>query len=254
MVFYSTGPHPSAPLFHHHWRCWQEEDHIQAFHNFHPVLARAWKPPEFIKSCLGGSPTTLPQEPWIWSLDNLSLSRKWMETFGEHPLSINQQLSLIPIGWDFQTIPYWEGPDQWSSQGLHLLILSFRLKHNRGTLKEKPNHILVNPSTSWMDSQSCLLHQWWVWPNQQQLIGAAKSVKHPILSIPQRHPSLLREEPPLVFLQHLSSLYSIQEVNGLQWYFMCARVQWRIGLLVLSLLHIIWTCETWNYVEYTPHL
>ena len=51
--------------------------HVQAFHNFHPVLARAWKPPEFIKSCLGGSPTTpLPQEPWIWSLDDLYLSRK----------------------------------------------------------------------------------------------------------------------------------------------------------------------------------
>ena len=29
-----------------------------------------------------------------------------------------------------------------------LLILSFRLKHNRGTLKEKPTHILVNPSVS----------------------------------------------------------------------------------------------------------
>ena len=69
-------------------RCWQEESHVQAFHNFHPVLATTWKPPEFIKSCLGGSPTTpLPQEPWIWSLDNLSLSRKWMETFGEQPLS-----------------------------------------------------------------------------------------------------------------------------------------------------------------------
>ena len=106
-----------------------------------------------------------------------SLSRKWMETFGEQPLSINKQLSLIPIGLDFQTIPYWEGPDQWSSQGLYLLILSFRLKHNRGTLKEKLTHILLNPSTSWMDSQCCLLHQWWVWPNQQQLIGEAKSVK-----------------------------------------------------------------------------
>ena len=40
-----------------------------------PVLARTWKPPEFAKSCLGGS-LPLPQEPWIWSLDNLSLSRK----------------------------------------------------------------------------------------------------------------------------------------------------------------------------------
>ena len=99
MAYCSIGPHPSALLFHHHWRCWQEEDHIQPFHNFHPVLARTWKPPEFIKSCLGGNPTTLPQEPWIWSLDNLSLSRKWMEMFGEQPLLTNQQLSLIPIGW-----------------------------------------------------------------------------------------------------------------------------------------------------------
>ena len=193
---------PSVLLFHHHWRCWQEEDHIQAFHNFHPVMARSWIPPEFDKSCLGGSLTTpLPQEPWIWSLDNLSLSRRWMEMFGEQPLLTNQQLSQIPIGWDFQTIPYWEGPGWWSSQGLYLLILSFRLKHNRGTLKEKPTHILVNPSVSWMDNQCCLLHQWWVWPIQRQLIGASKSVKHPILSIPLKHPSFMREEPYLVFLK-----------------------------------------------------
>ena len=42
-----------------------------------------------------------------------------------------------------------------------------------------------------------------VWPIQQQLIGAAKSVKHPILSITQGHPSpLVREKPFPVFLQH----------------------------------------------------
>ena len=29
-------------------------------------MATTWKPPEFIKSCLGGS-LPLPQEPWIWS-------------------------------------------------------------------------------------------------------------------------------------------------------------------------------------------
>ena len=34
-----------------------------------------WIPPEFMKSCLGGS-LPLPQKPWNWSLDNLSLSRK----------------------------------------------------------------------------------------------------------------------------------------------------------------------------------
>ena len=97
MVFYNTGLLQLVLLFHHHWRCWQEEDHVQAFPNFHPVLARIWKPPEFIKHCLGGS-LPLPQEPWIWSLDNLSLSRKWMEMFGEQPLLTNQQLSQIPIG------------------------------------------------------------------------------------------------------------------------------------------------------------
>ena len=177
MAYCSIGPHLSALLFHHHWRCWQEEVHVQPFYNFHSVLARTWKPPEFVKSCLGGNPTTLPQEPWIWSLDNLSLSRKWMETFGKQPLLTSQQLSLIPIGWDFQTIPYWEGPGQWSNQGLNLLISSYRLKHSQGTLKEKHTHILLIPLTSWMDSQCCLLHQWRVWPNQQQLIGAAKSVK-----------------------------------------------------------------------------
>ena len=30
----------------------------------------------------------------------------------------------------------------------HLLILSCRLKHSQGTLKEKPTHILLTPSTS----------------------------------------------------------------------------------------------------------
>ena len=40
-------------------------------------IGQNMEPPEFVKSCLGGSlTTTLPQEPWIWSLDNLSLSRK----------------------------------------------------------------------------------------------------------------------------------------------------------------------------------
>ena len=33
-------------------------------------------------------------------------------------------------------------------RSLYLLILSFRLKHNRVTLKEKPTHILVIPSVS----------------------------------------------------------------------------------------------------------
>ena len=41
------------------------------------------------------------------------------------------------------------------TKGLYLLILSFRLKHNRWTLKEKPVHVLIHPSTSWMDSQCC---------------------------------------------------------------------------------------------------
>ena len=40
---------------------------FKTFLNFHPVLATTWKPPEFVKSCLGGSLTTpLPQEPWNW--------------------------------------------------------------------------------------------------------------------------------------------------------------------------------------------
>ena len=37
-------------------------------------------------------------------------------------------------------------------------------KHSRGTLKEKPVHVLIHPSTSWMDSQCCLSHLWQVWP------------------------------------------------------------------------------------------
>ena len=104
-----------------------------------------------------------------------------------------------------------------------------------------------------------------MWLHQQKLIGAAKSVTQLILSVPQRHPSLLREEPPHpVFLQHLDippdppkvflqigTLHPRSEwitvdvlcVQDLQW----------LGLLVLSLL-CVQTCETWNYVEYSSPL
>ena len=34
---------------------------------------------------------------------------------------------------------------------------------------------------------------------------------------------------------------------------MCVSLQW-IGLLVLSLLHNVQTCETWKYVEYSSPL
>ena len=100
------------------------------------------------------------------------------------PLLTNQQLSLIPIGWDFQTIPYWEGPGWWSNPGLYFLILSYRLKHSHGTLKEKLTHILQTPSTRWKWSQCCQLHQWKVWPHQQPKIGEAKVRKptDPIIS------------------------------------------------------------------------
>ena len=239
----NLGPHPSALLFHHHWRCWQEEDHIQPFHSFHQVLVRTWKPPGFKKNCWRGKPTAIPQEPtWIWTLDNLSLSRKWVETFGKLLLLTNQQLSLIPIGWDFQTIPYWEGPGQWSNPGLYLLISSCRLKHSHGTLKERPTHILLTPSISWMETQCCLLHQWQVWPLQQQLIGTAKSVKQLILSFLQRHPSLPWVEPHPVFLQHLDippdppkvfleigTLHPRSDFHGIQWMFrLCRIMQWKV--------------------------
>ena len=126
--------------------------------------------------------------------------------------------------------------------------------------RRKPTHILVNPSVSWTDNQCCLLHQWRVWPIQQQVIGAAKLVKHPILSIPQGHPSLLlREEPLPVFLQHPDVQLDPPKVflqfailhPGSEWItvmFSCVQVlQWRIGLLVLS--HSskrVQTCETWT--------
>ena len=239
MAYCSIGPHPSALLLHHHWRYWQEEDHIQAFHNFHPALARTWKPPEFIKSCLGGNPTTLPQEPWNWSLDNLFLSRKWMEMFGEQPLSINQQLSLIPIGWDFQTIPYWEGPDQWSSQGLHLLILSFRLKQNRGTLKEKPTHVLVNPLAQ-LNGQSMLPVIPMASVTNPATVDRGSKVSEtpdPINSTetPQPLGGATPSIPPTP--RHWtrstkgvrsSLLYPIQEVNGLVDILCVQVVQWRI--------------------------
>ena len=154
-----------------------------------------------MRNCLGGNPTLSLGPPWNWTLDNLSLSRKWVEMFGKLPLLTNQQLSLIHIGWDFQAIPYWEGPGQWSNPGLYLLISSYRLKHSHGTLKENLAHVLQTPSTRWKWSQCCQLHQWKVWHHQQPKIGAVKSGNQPILSVPQRHPSLLRVEPHPVFLQ-----------------------------------------------------
>ena len=253
MAYCSIGPHPSALLFHHHWRCWQEEDHIQPFHSFHWVLVRTWKPPGF-ENCLGGNPT-LPQEPtWIWTLDNLSLSRKWVETFGKLLLLINQQLSLIHIGWGFQTIPYWEGPGQWSNPGLYLLISSCRLKPSHGTLKEKPTHILMTPSTSWMETQCCLLHQWQVWPLQQQLIGTAKSGNQLILSFPQRHPSLpwvdlvflqhqdVPPDPPKVFHQ-MDTPHPRSDCLGIHWMFhLCRTCSKSVGLLVSS----VSSTDLWN--------
>ena len=51
-------------------------------------------------------------------------------------------------------------------------------------------------------------------PHQQQLIGAAKSVKHPILSIPQGHPSPpVKEEPsPVLRHQHQDVQLDLQKV------------------------------------------
>ena len=49
------------------------------------------------------------------------------------------------------------------------------------------------------------------------------------------------------------SLHPFQEMNGLV-DVLCVQVfQW-IGLLVLSLSCNVWTCETWNYVEYSSPL
>ena len=157
------------------------------------------------KELLRRQPTAtflLPQGPQNWNLDNQFLSRKCMEMFREQLPLINQLLNQIPTGSGFQTTPSWEGPDQWSNQGLYLLILSFRLKHNRGTLKEKPVHILIHPSTSWMDSQCCLSCLWQVWPHQQPLIGAAKSVQYLILSQGQPVPQVTGEPPPVLRWQH----------------------------------------------------
>ena len=151
------------------------------------------------RNCWGDSLITpLPQEPWNWSLDNQFLSRKWMETFEEQPLLTNQQLSQIPTGSGFQMTPSWEGPVQWSNQDLYLLILSFRLKHNRGTLKEKLTGILVHPSTSWMRNQCCLSRLWQVWPHQQPLIGDSKvsEITDPINSTGAPQPTSDRGSHP----------------------------------------------------------
>ena len=198
-----------------------------------------------------GNPTTLPQEPtWIWILDNQFFVKEVSGNIWENcycwPTS---SWAWLLLGWDFQTIPYWEGPGQWSNPGLYLLISSFRLKQNQGTLKEKPTHVLLTPSTSWMNTQCCLLHQWWVWPHQQQLIEAAKSVKQPILSFPQRHPSLLWVEstssvPPTPRHSTRSSkgvpldrYTPIQETDGIQWMFCVCRIcSESVGLLVSSVL------------------
>ena len=111
-------------------------------------------------------------------------------------------------------------------------------------------------------------HFWWqVWPLQQQLIGTAKLVNQPILSFPQRHPSLPWVDP--VFLQHhqdippdppkvfhqIDTPHPRSDCHGIQWMFRLCRIcsgKW-LGLLVSSVSHVR-TCETWNYVEYSSPL
>ena len=47
--------------------------------SFHPSInyrGKMWKPPRSIRNCLGGNPTLPQGTKWIWTLDNLSLSRK----------------------------------------------------------------------------------------------------------------------------------------------------------------------------------
>ena len=196
-----------------------------------------WKPPRSMRNCLGGNPTLPQGTKWNWTLDNLSLSRKWVEMFGKLPLLTNQQLSLIHIGWDFQTISYWEGPGKWSNPGLNLLILSYRLKHSHGTLKENLAHVLQTPSTRWKWSQCCLLHQWKVWHHQQPKIGTAKLGCQLILSFPQRYPSLLckwnhtkyfntKAFHPFQKRCSTSQIYTIKEITVLEYsgnfHFICA--------------------------------
>ena len=259
---------PSVLLFHHDWRCWQEEDHIQAFHNFHPVLARTWKSPEFVKNCLGGSPTTpLPWEPWIWSLDNLSLSRKWIEVFGEQPLLTNQQLSQIPFGWDFQTTPYWEGLGQWLSQGLYLLILSFRLKHNRETF-EGETHSHSCESFSQLNGQSMLPVTLMVSVTNPAAIDRGSKVSEtpdPINSTGASQPTVERGAissiPPIPRCSTRSTkgVPPVHYTPSRKWMdysdVLCVQVVQWIGLLVLSLSSKRST-DLWNmnYVDYSSPL
>ena len=226
-----------------------------------------WKPPRSVRNCLGGNPTLPQGPPWNWTLDNLSLSRKWVETFGKPPLLTNQQLSLIHIGWVSRQFHTEKNQVDDQTQVSTFSFSSYRLKHSHGTLKENLVHILQTPSTWWNWSKCCLLHQWKVWHHQQPKIGTAKSGNQLILSFPQRHPSLLWVElhqvfqhqgiPPIplkVFCQ-LDIPHQRNNCHGMQWkllFHLCRIMQW-LGLLVSSVLSV-WTCETWNYVEYSSPL
>ena len=82
----------------------------------------------------------------------------------------------------------------------NLLILSYRLKHSHGTMKEKSVHILQTPSIWWMWSQCCLLHKWGVWHHLQPEIGQQSWDGNWSYHFYRGTPSLLRVEFQWVFL------------------------------------------------------
>ena len=181
MVFYNTG---TTPISSRSPVSIRDVDRKKAtFHTFLKIPSSIGHnidtSRDLKRNCWGGQPNTTstgtmelePGQP-------VFCQGSAQKCFGEQPLLTNQQLSQIPIGSGFQMTPSWEGPDPWSSQGLYLLILSFRAEAQQRKLwRICQLNILVILSDSWMNDQCCLLHLWQVWPHQQHLIGTAKSEK-----------------------------------------------------------------------------
>ena len=118
----------------------------------------AWTLPGFARNYSEDNlPLLLPQgttELGTWTTSVCQGSA--METFGEQLPLINQLLNQIPTGSGSQTTPSWRRTRSMiKPRSLPSHFESFRQKHNRGTLKEIPVHVLIHPSTS-LNGQSML--------------------------------------------------------------------------------------------------
>ena len=111
-----------------------------------------------------------------------------------------------------------------------------------------------------MDSQYCLLHQWWVWPKPATIDRGSKvsETPDPINSTEAPQPTAERgaisslPPTPRCSTRSTKGVPPVRYTPSRKWMdyseVLCVQVvQWRIGLLVLSLSNKrVWTCETWT--------